>query len=59
MERIKCLEEQVETLKNNQEHVIEAFKNLNDRFGAIEGIIDVGQLKDAKNIVESQAMMKS
>lgn len=57
MERIKCLEEQVETLKNNQEHVIEAFKNLNDRFGAIEGIIDVGQLKDAKNIVESQAMI--
>ena len=39
MERIKCLEEQVETLKNNQEHVIEAFKNLNDRFGAIEGIL--------------------
>ena len=57
MERIKCIEEQRNKLKNNQEHVIEAISNLNDRFWAIEGIIDVGQLKDAKNIWERQAMI--
>ena len=57
MERIKCIEEQRNKLKNNQEHVIEAISNLNDRFWAIEGIIDVGQLKDAKNIGERQEMI--
>ena len=56
-EKLKLFEEQVQNFKNNQEHVIEAVKDLNDRFGAIESVIDLEKLKELKDILKSQEML--
>ena len=55
MEQIRNIEQQVESLKNNQKHVIEALENLNQRFSSIENGIE--QLKDIKDIIDSQSVI--
>ena len=56
-EKLKLIEEQVQNLKNNQEHVIEAVKNLNSRFGAIESVLDREKQNTFKDILNSQEML--
>ena len=57
MEQIRNIEQQVESLKNNQKHVIEALENLNQRFSSIENSIEPEQLKDIKDIIDSQSVI--
>ena len=54
---MKTLKDQVEELTNNQNHILEAIKYLNERLEAIIEKNDDEQMKDVKNIVESQAMI--
>ena len=54
---MKHIEEQIENLKTNQGHVIEAVKNLNVRFEAIERAIDLEKLKDVEEIIDSQEII--
>ena len=54
---MKHIEEQIENLKTNQGHVIEAVKNLNVGFEAIERAIDLEKLKDVEEIIDSQEII--
>ena len=50
---MKTLKDQVKELTENQKHIFEAIKYLNDRLDASIDKDDDEQVKDVKNIVES------
>ena len=54
---MKSLKDQVKELDENQKHILEAIRYLNERLENILEKVDVEQIKDAKDIVESQAMI--
>ena len=54
---MKTLKDQVKELTINQNHILEKIKYLNESLEAIIAKNDNEQIKDVKNIVESQAMI--
>ena len=54
---MKTLNEQVKKLTDNQKHILEAIKYLNERLESNLEKINDDQIKDVNNIIESQAMM--
>ena len=54
---MKTLKDQVKELTENQKHILEAIKYLNNRLDASIYKDDDEQVKDVKNIVERQAMI--
>ena len=56
-EKIKYNEEQVKKMMENQTHVLEAIKNLNDRIEVVEHVLHSDQMKDAKEMIENQELI--
>ena len=54
---MKTLNEQVKELTENQKHILEAIKYLNERLESNLDKVNDEQIKDVKSILESQAMI--
>ena len=54
---MKTLNEQVKKLTDNQKHILEAIKYLNERLESNLEKVNDDQIKDVNNIIENQAMM--
>ena len=51
------IKDQVDEVLENQNYILDAVKNLNERLVAIEEKVEDEKLMDLKNIVESQTMI--
>ena len=51
------MKDQIEELLENQNFVVDAVKNLNERLGAIEKKMDDESINDMKDILEGQAVI--
>ena len=54
---MKSLKEQVKELTENQKHILEAIKNLNERMESDFVKVDDEKIKDVNNLIESQGMI--
>ena len=54
---MKTLNEQVKELTGNQKHILEVIKYLNERLESNLEKVNEEQIKDVKNVIESQAMI--
>ena len=48
---------QIDELMNNQNHILEAIQNLNERLVVVEEKLNDDHADEVKNIVETQAMI--
>ena len=48
---------QIDEILNNQDHILAAIKNLNERFTLIENKVKDEHIEDLKNIIEGQALI--
>ena len=53
----KNIDDLIEELLTNQDIILEAVKNLNERVEVIENKVDDDKLNDLKDIIESQAVI--
>ena len=53
----KNRDDQIEEIIDNQNHILEAVRNLNAQLQAIEGKVDDDKMNDLKEIMETQAMI--
>ena len=55
--KLKNKKDQIEELLENQNFILDAVKNLNERLEAIEKKMDDESINDMKDILESQALI--
>ena len=53
----KNRDDQIEEIIDNQNHILEAVRNLNERLEVIEGRVDDDKINDLKEIIEFKAMI--